>query len=294
LEQRQWLLGEVLCRDESNTTIVIDPPFSDRSEEFFYPFDWEPFVKMATAISRIYIVDGFTVAADGREINPETGSIASDREQKIFGLRHHCGHIACAVTGTGRIGDHYRISREIPKIGLALEKREALNVGEYAELLGNELKRSIERQFSWKNKTISIHLLLDGYINGQPGRAKATIVCGPTAVPVQVESQSLIPGKATGVGSRTIHELLFASTLQHEQLLPYWTACHQEVLTLKQSMIVAQAIIAAQCNPHVANLDPKLRATIGGHIHIAKVTADGFAWLVPPLGRWTDHTPALA
>ena len=238
---------------------------------------------MATAIARIYIVEGFTVAADGRELDGETKSITSDSEQKIFVLHHRRGDLACSVTGAGRIGEHYRLSQEIPKIGLMIEECEALNVGEYAECLGNGLKRSIEKRFSSLRRTLTINLLLDGYIEDRPGRAKATIVCGPIPVPVGVESQVLCPGRATGFGSSLIHELLFAPILQHDPLRPYWTACHQEVRTLEQSMTVAHAIIAAQCDPCVASLDPELRATIGGHIHIAKVTIDGFAWLVPPL-----------
>ena len=63
---------------------------------------------MATAISRIYVDAGFTVAADGRELHTETGSVSSDSEQKIFYLYHRRGHLACSVTGTGRIGDNYQ------------------------------------------------------------------------------------------------------------------------------------------------------------------------------------------
>jgi hypothetical protein len=262
--------------------ITIDPRYSECSGEFFYPFDGIPFVDMATAIARIYVADGFTVAADGRELNTETGSISSDSEQKIFGLHHRRGDLACAVTGAGRIGENYRLSQEIPKIATALEDCDALNIGEYAERLGNELKRSIDKRFSWSKKTLMINLLLDGYIDDRPGRAKVTIVCAPIPVPVRVESQDLFPGMSIGFGSGLIHKSLFAPILQYEPLRPYWTLCRQEVRTLDQSAVVARAIIAAQCDSRVAMLDPKHCASIGGHIHIAVITTNGFVWRIPP------------
>ncbi len=252
--------------------------------EFFYPFDGIRFVGMATAIARVYVAAGFTVAADGLELNTETGSISSDSEQKIFGLHHRRGDLACAVTGAGRIGENYRLSQEIPKIAATLEDCDALNIGEYAEHLGNELKRSIDKRFSWSHKTLSINLLLDGYIDDQPDRAKVTIECGPTPAPVGVESQRLFPGMSIGFGSRLIHEALFAPILQYESLRPHWTVCRQELRTLDQSAEVAHAIIAAQCDTRMAMLDPKHCASIGGHIHIAEVTTKGFAWRISPVG----------
>jgi hypothetical protein len=103
--------------------VEIDPCYSECSGEFFYALDEIPFVDMATAIARIYVAGGFMVAADGRERNTETGSIASDSEQKIFWLHHRRGDLACAVTGAARIGEHYRLSQDLPGIAAALEKQ---------------------------------------------------------------------------------------------------------------------------------------------------------------------------
>jgi hypothetical protein len=214
--------------------------------------------------------------------NAETGFISSDYQQKIFGLCHQRGELACSVTGAGRIGEHYKLSHEIPKVAAALGDCDALTVEEYGEHLGNELKRSIGKRLSGVKKTFSIILLLDGFIDGQPGRAKVTIKCGPVPVPVGVEYQDLLPGMSIGFGSRIIHEALFAPILQHEPLRPYWTLCRQEVSTLDQAAVVAHKIIAAQCDPRMAMLDPKRCASIGGHIHIAEITANGFAWRIPP------------
>jgi hypothetical protein len=272
-----------------NIQVEIDPPYQERSGQFIYATDRVPFVDMATAISRIYVDAGFTVAADGRELHTETGSVSSNSEQKIFGLHHRSGHLACAVTGTGRIGENYRLSQELPKLAAGLEGLEALSVGEYAERLGNGLKQSIDKRFSWVKKSVTINLLLDGYIDGEPGRAKVTIVCGSTPVAVMVEeSPNLFPGMAIGFGSKLIHSLLFAETLQHETLRPYWTVCRQEVRTLDQAEAVAHAIVEAQCDERVAVLDHEHCSSIGGHIHIAEITANGFKWRTPPLCASTD------
>ncbi len=201
--------------------MTVDPILLESSGECYYPVDWISFVDMATAIARIYITDGFTVAADGREVNCETGLISSDSEQKIFALQHRQGELACAVTGTGRIGTRYRLSEEIPKIASALIRSHAGNVGEYAETFGNELKRSIDARFKWDKKTITISLLIDGYLGHRPGRAKVTLTCSSDRLPVQVESQPLYPKKSIGFGSNLIHTALFAPILQYEQLRYY-------------------------------------------------------------------------
>jgi hypothetical protein len=102
------------------------------------------------------------------------------------------------------------VSEEIPQIAANLADCEALSVGEYAEYLANDLKRSIGKRFPALKKTFAINLLLDGFFDQEPGRAKAVITCGPRPVPVRVESQELFPGKSIGFGSRLIHEALFA------------------------------------------------------------------------------------
>jgi hypothetical protein len=237
---------------------------------------------MATAIARIYVAEGFTVAADGRERNTETGVIASDSEQKSFGLHHRRGDLACAVTGAGRIGENYRLSEYLPRLATELENSDARNIGEYADQLGNDLKQSIDWRCPWLRKPITIYLLVDGYIDGRSGRAKVTIVCGGSPTLVRVESQDLYPGKSIGYGSSAIHHSLFAEILRHEQLRPYWTVCRQEVHTLDQSAAVARAIIAAHCDSRVAELDNSHCVSIGGHIHIAQITTKGFAWRIPP------------
>lgn len=263
--------------------LIVDPPYPERSGEFLFPYDRIPFRVMATAIARIYVPSGFTVAADGRELSIETGSVSSDSTQKIFGLHHRRGNLACAVTGAGRIGESYKLSKEIPKIAATLEDCEAFNVGEYAERIGNELKRSIDKRFSWIKNSLTIQLLLDGFIDNQPGRAKVTIRCGPFPAPVGVESQELFSGMSIGFGSGIIHRSLFAPILQHEPLRPYWAICRQEMRTLDQSTAVAHAVIAAQCDPYVAILDPAHCASIGGHIHIAEITPERFSWRKPPV-----------
>jgi hypothetical protein len=48
---------------------------------------------------------------------------------------------------------------------------------------------------------------------------------------------------------------------------------------------VAGAIIAAQCDPSAVMLDREHCASIGGHIHIAEITTNGFAWRIPPEDR---------
>jgi hypothetical protein len=267
--------------------VEIDPYYAERSGEFFYAIDRVPFVDMATAISRIYVADGFMVAADGRERNTETGFVASDSEQKIFCLHHRRGDLACAVTGAARIGEHYRLSQDLPEIAAALENSDAQNIGEYAEQFGNDLKRSIYRRCSFSKKTLTIYPLLDGYIGNRPGRAKVTITCAPIPVPVGVESQELFPGMSIGFGSDIIQKSLFASTLQHEPLRQYWEECRQGVRTLDQSAAVARTIIAAHCDPRVAELDPKIHDSVGGHIHVAEITTKGFRWRIPPEDKST-------
>lgn len=239
---------------------------------------------MATAISRIYIQDGFVIAADGREKQSGTDIIASDREQKIFPLHHRSGSVSCAVTGSARIGESYRLSNEVPRIAGALENCDAANVGQYAEYLANDIKRSLESRFPTLKKTVTFQLLLDGYIASGPERARVIVQCGRESVPVKLEFQELYPKQSIGIGSSLIHRALFAPVLQYESLDPYWRVCQQELRTIDQAVAVARAIVQAHCDPRVACLDPGAHASFGGHIHVAKVTvSDGFEWVIGPL-----------
>ena len=257
-------------------------------EECCYPVDRISFHDMATAISSIYISDGFVIAADGLERASATGRVVSDCEQKIVSLRHELGVIGCAITGTGRIED-YRLSREIPRIAGTLETCDARTLGEYAECLARELRRSIKSRFPRMRRPVTIKLLFDGYMNGRPDRARATLHCGFDSAPRTesaplVESPYLWPGKSTGYGSEAINRALFESTLKCEPLRRYWSVCQQELRTISRSVLVADAVISAQCDPQVvAALDPRVATTIGGHIHIAKISVSGgFEWAVEP------------
>ena len=182
-------------------------------------------------------------------------------------------------------GERYRLSHELPRIAAELKDREqVLSVGEYAEHLGNALKDSIDSRCSWLQRIVTITLFLDGYIDNDPDRASVTIECGTGAArAVLVKSQPLLPGRWVGVGSNRIYTSLFAPVLQYEPMRPYWSVCRQEIHNLDQAAGVAYAIIDAQCDERVALLDPKSCAAIGGDVHVAEVTADGFTWRERPL-----------
>lgn len=51
-----------------------------------------------TAIARVYISDGFVVAADGREFDHRTERFRDDL-QEIFHLHHQSGEIICSIAG---------------------------------------------------------------------------------------------------------------------------------------------------------------------------------------------------
>jgi hypothetical protein len=240
---------------------------------------------MATAICRICTPEGFVIAADGREREAAANASTSDEEQKIFRLHHRRGAMSCAVTGTARIGKTFRLSNEIPRTARTLEDCDALNICEYADHLGNDLKLSLESRFPGLNSTVIFQLLLDGYISGRPSRARAIVKAGLESDSVAIRPQELFLNKSIGAGSDTIHQALFSQELRDESLRPYWIICRQELRTIDQSVAVARAVIEAHCNTNVlSSLDPKSSASFGGHIHIAKITAShGFEWVARPI-----------
>lgn len=52
--------------------------------------------------------------------------------------------------------------------------------------------------------------------------------------------------------------------------------------SLDDAATYAAGYVEACCSPLAAELDPKMGRMTGGHVHVAQVTADGFAWRVPP------------
>jgi hypothetical protein len=266
-----------------NTAAVLS---SDRPEEFCFPFDTLVLGNMATAIIRLYTADGFVVAADGREQHRDSKIVVSEQEQKIFRLCHPLGDIACTITGVGRIGESYRWASKLPQIASELEQCQANTIGEYAEHLAVTVKKSIGATFPSLRRIISINMLLDGYFRSIPEMAKAIVHCGPDAPPSSIVSQHLIEGRPYGFGSRIILDLLQDPNLKHEALRPYWEVCQRLPSTIEEAVKVARTMIEAQCDPKIAILAPEICATIGGHIHIAKVTrTNGFEWILPPIGQ---------
>ena len=51
--------------------------------------------------------------------------------------------------------------------------------------------------------------------------------------------------------------------------------------TLRTATEFAEAVIASQSDDFAHQVDPD-STRIGGHIHIAAVTPDGFRWIIPP------------
>jgi hypothetical protein len=265
--------------------------YGDNTGEWCFPYDDMLINDMATAIARIYTPDGFVIAADGREAHTVTGRVRSDEEQKIFHLRHGLCDMACVVTGTARIDSKqrvYRIGAELSLAANAIAGRHVNNLGEYVELLAHHVQispsyRAIPpNDLSRAQPTI---LLLDGFVAGEPMRAKAAIDHNPASKVVTVNFQGLLPGDLIAFGSRVIYEsLVLNPETIPDVLLPYRKICREKPRNMPDAIRVAQAFIQAHCDPAVRLIDPKRYAGIGGHVHVATITSGaGFQWAIPPL-----------
>jgi hypothetical protein len=239
-----------------------------------------------TAIAKIYTPDGFTVAADGRELHIVSGHIASEETQKIVRLYHTSGEMICAVAGVSRLvfgSTSVDIVNELSHAAVDIATKEVRNPDEYSGMLRDYVCRrvaSFRPSFLASARETETHIDLDGYILGHPMRRKITLTYRSDRIEGDVSSGELFPGGAVGRGSEIVWSILFGP-IGDSRLQSYRSVCQsRRPATISQSIEVCYSLIRAHCDPEAMSIDKTHCESIGGHIHIATVTPTaGFQWV---------------
>jgi hypothetical protein len=237
--------------------------------ELYQPFEtWLPWpnIGRVTAIAFVHTPDGFVIGADGRQIDSVTNTIQSDTAQKIFLLEFETVRVAYAWTGTTRI--------EAVDQTCIYDLRESTNrLLQAADLLGRT---------SWAD---FIARFCDGL--------RATLPSCIEAAPRDVAKIALI-GFFNGVPCKAIIKIRYPHTLLVFDLQIQTPAQYQKQVFTGTERLYAPYKLQQPHNASEAvrfvrdyildciESDEADCNKIGGHLHIAAITSEGFSWVISP------------
>jgi hypothetical protein len=255
-----------------------------------------------TAISWMYIQSGFAFAADGRS-RWNDGATATDAirqqendlEQKIFPAEYQTQRIVYAVTGAVYNGDKtFNLITEVDKTAKLLAAEQFFDFGEYIDAFALQIKNAIGQAKTDGRipsydpapfmddpieKLTIARILVAAYFRNQPGVAIVRFFHNFQVITHPETHIETPPKNNFNIGSRVIFRELF-----QEKKDSRFDKYRKNVAlngSLHNATEAVRLIIEAQCDPVAAGLDPLCKG-IGGHIHVAKLTRNGFHWIIPP------------
>jgi hypothetical protein len=253
---------------------------------------------MATAIVRSYSEEGFIIAADGREAVVDTGEIKADNRQKVFQIGQspaaycltgaiHLGHTNEAVLDTVLFDFLAEIRRRVAEQPLdgfqTLKEWGSVVFTRVFESLQNacecgkvDLPTKLGRIGS-RYKILTVYL--DGYVCGNPESVDIRF-SHQGRVPFKPEVSSYEPSSwymgSDAVGNAIIGNS--AAFARYKGDIPPRSI--QVSPMLNRSIQTALRYMECCMSPEGTALDPRWCRTIGGRIHIAKITPKvGFRWV---------------
>jgi hypothetical protein len=276
----------------------------DIHPDFYMEYSIGPVaIDMPTAILRMRIPQGFVVVADGRTTNSLMEPVEDgDAAQKIFDIGGGGHHIACSLAGAVQPSSFFHFAKEIVRVSPDLSTRKCRNLFGYAVRLSTEVNKSLHEakraglikefptgvspdQTPGANEGIAT-VFLDAFYNGTPQRAsiifrhKDQRLLSPDVV-----AEPATVGVRLVLGADAVTDLFFDSS--DHRFAAYRTESHkkgpQKDPTLDDIGNYLKGYIAACSDPEALKLNPRC-AMIGGRVHIAEVTPEGFRWQIPPLG----------
>lgn len=250
---------------------------------------------MPTAIVRGVSEDGFIIAADGRYVNTETNEVLGDSFQKIFQVGLH--PIAYTTIGAvsfdaknGGIGFDFlpELQREasmVDRTGTVMECAKKICMPIY-----ENLRRACrEQEIDLNTGLISpgkrgqqlLGLFFDGYsASGEAGNATVRFFHenGEIGEPEFEEDLNSRYHGSTKVQNAMLSSGKFDKF--RRELPPEYMQTSDD---LNGWITAALNYIAACSSTEGQKLDPETCLTIGGHVHIARITPRlGFRWIRAP------------
>jgi len=258
---------------------------------------------MPSAILPFYTSEGFLIAADGRKrVN---GEKRDDETVKIFRIAEAGRSLAYAFGGSVAFTDRensdhilFDFRDEILKVIKSLRMTNHRSLKSYAgkiavrlheglaKALTNERMEHLKDEGTVEQPALIACLVLTGYYEKAPSWIAIRFLHRKqTLIEPEIRSMPLVKGYRPPMvyGSQIVAERIFdiddPAFAQHRVPKVH----DAENVTLEEVSEAAKKYILACADPEAMKIDPQTCAAIGGHVHIAKVTAgNGFEWLVPP------------
>lgn len=261
----------------------------------FLPAD-KTFRGVGTDVTAIVVIstdDGFIIAADGRgrwsdsELTSTLKLPDDDNLQKIFHTK--CGHNDILYAVVGWIRDPlggYDLIKTMQEATGELRGRQFASLDDFIHAVIDPVSGAIRKAMetghipipSDRNEALAgMHLA--SYFNDEPslgfvqfwsdGRAFRTVQTPPR--------------EPRFYGSATI--LYILRTESDERFREYFHPSFRSLETQKtliEAEALARAYIAACSNPIAEEIEPRCKG-IGGRVHIARLSRDGFFWIDPPI-----------
>ncbi len=253
-----------------------------------------------TALAMVYTSSGFVVAADGRlrwgeeaTLDQSTRQMETDHAQKIFGVyqKHHS--VAYILTGLvlNKDGSFDLVKESARQVAL-LSGRKFQNCYSYISTLSDNLNVYIDKRGRSEchaggpgppgAKSTLATIFLAGYFNLCPfGVSVKFHHVNQSLQPPALTPLGLRPGESLTRGSQIVATRMYAD--QDPRFLEYVGPLSFD-MSLKEGEKFACGYIEACKTPEAYELDPFCRH-IGGHVHVAEVTPQGFRWRIPPVRK---------
>jgi hypothetical protein len=259
------------------------------------------FQSRMTAIITLFTKHGFIIGADGRsewdrELPTDERTLAeeSDREQKIFECSYNGQKIAYALAGAvysrgkkfNAVAEASRISGLLGTIGHSAPAN-------YVERFGRELADAYNKARSSglvdTNEPYPVdrddpsgvaRLFFVGYFDSElPSFLVMELHHDHQVIgPPRIFSETPRPKDVRVSGPVSLAKYIFAN---QDRRLNKYALPTDEHSSLEEAAKSAAGFLRACSDPIARQLDPFCEK-VGGHIHIAAITPDGFRWRVPP------------
>lgn len=243
-----------------------------------------------TAIVRLYIPEGFVIAADGLRVHSENPALNLSDAQKIVRIDGSGRRLACACTGVAQIspddseGIVFDFLTQANTVAKQLHYRRYKNLRQYTLALAHEINGRLSdvkssgkiakypscTRLPMDTADLIAALYIDGFYDGVPSRNEVHFrhndqeLLEPAVVDQPIEN-----GNAIIQGPHT----------------PGFTVLQRSTIgTIEEAVESARAYIRSCSDPESIAIDPEACAMIGGHVHIATITRQtDFHWAVPPV-----------
>jgi len=240
---------------------------------------------MPTAIISIYTSDGFVLAADGFDTDPDSGEILRTSVQKIFHVRDRTRELAFLFTGTDRICPKgskeviYDFIEAAKSASIALSDVHFEKSCDYANALLSRiypLPEAARAALATHAKVPKTTIFIEGYYDGQARRD--VLIIAHDDGKTDLMSGWATAGSVTGAFP-DIRSIVAGSS---EITLGTYRYKMSGIQTTVEAISAAWTLMYALCDAEARTVHPDAK-TVGGWIHMAMITPqNGFQWIKEP------------